>query len=562
LLALEFLIKNYNPRPYICSANIFGKPIMTIKNSLLLLLLCTSVLAFSKGNTNDKVDNSPKGKILQDIQYLCMEALQGRLTGSEGEKLAADYIQTRFEVLGLPGYKGRYKWDFTMQTGTVLGKNAYVKINDSKLTIGNDILFMPYSFGNEFSGACMPGVDEADNVWLVPLSKLQLQKSNTPQKLLYEHAKSLVELGPKAIVYFNDINTSADITLGNSSKYEGLNLPVAVISYNAYQQYVKPNRKKDWIFIEAKLGYEESSATGKNVLGFIDNKAPLTMVIAANYDHIGNENGHYVGADNNASGVAGLFYLAELIKTTPLPGYNYLFIAFSGKEQNTQGSSGFLKQNENWLNSFSCMINLDMIGRYKSSTKEVYVTGVGTSPMWKDILPKVNLGYNFRIDSSGYGYSDMTSFYLKNIPALRFSTGYHDDFLTENDVPEKINAAGEVEVLNVVYKTLAELSKSTKPSFTKTPEALPKLKNLRVDMGIMPDFSFNEEGIKIGACIKNKIASKAGFQSGDVIIKIGEYDISDVDDYVKAIKKSSEERETAIVIKRGKEEYKFFVLLN
>lgn len=114
----------------------------------------------------------------------------------------------------------------------------------------------------------------------------------------------------------------------------------------------------------------------------------------------------------------------------------------------------------------------------------------------------------------------------------------------------------------MVYKTLSELSLTTKPVFTKPQELLPKLKNVKVDMGIMPDFSFQEEGLRIGACLKNKLAATTGFQSGDVIIKIGEYPIYDVDDYVKALKKSSEDRETAIIIKRGKEEYKFFVLLS
>jgi Zn-dependent M28 family amino/carboxypeptidase len=390
-----------------------------------------------------------------------------------------------------------------------------------------------------------------------------VQKTNSPLKLLYDYAKQAQDGGAKALIYYNDLTAMNDVSLGGTnSKYDLLQIPIAVITHAAFNQYLKPAMKKDWVAVEGKLGYEQSSATGKNVLGYIDNKAPLTVIIGANYDHIGNFGGQFPGADNNASGVAGLFYLADLIKTNRLSGYNYLFIAFSGKEQNLQGSAAFIKQNENWLNGFSCMINLDMIGRFKASTKNIYISGVGSSPLWSDILPRISLGYHFQIDSCGVGYSDMNSFYLKNIPVLRFSSGYHDDYQTENDVPSKISAEGEIELLNVVYKALTEISISNRPGFTKAPDVAGQLKNLRVDMGFMPDFSFNEDGVRIGACLKNRLASKAGFQSGDVIVKIGEYPVVDYDDYIKAIKKSSDDRETAIVVRRGKEEYKFFVLLN
>lgn len=535
---------------------------MWYRTGFVLFLLSFPSLLWAKGSQGDKPDNSPKGKLMQDIQFLCMGTLGGRLTGSDGERLAADYIQTRFETLGLAPFKGLYKWDFTMQGGSVLGKNAYFKINHQKLQIGNDVQFLPFSFGNELMGSCLPGLDEEQNVWLVPLSKLPLQKTNTPIKFLYDYARTAQEGKAQAVVFYNDQSSLNDITWSNNSKYDMLEIPVAVMSHAAYNQYLKPAMKKDWVQVEAKLGYEQSSATGKNVMGYIDNRAPLTVIIAANYDHIGNFGGRYPGADNNASGVAGLFYLADQVKTLKLLGYNYLFIAFSGKEQDLQGSAAFLKQNENWLNGFSCMINLDMIGRYRSGTKSLYVSGVGTSPLWPDLLSRISLGYGLQIDSCGMGYCDMNSFYQKNIPVLRFSSGYHDDYQTEQDVPSKINADGEIDLLNFVMKALTEISRSQRPAFTKAPDVADKLKNLRVDMGIMPDFSFNEDGIRIGACLKNKLANKAGFQSGDVIVKIGEYPIVDYDDYIKAIKKSSDDRETPIVVRRGKDEFKFFVLLN
>jgi aminopeptidase YwaD len=557
------LLKIYISTYYICTAINLARQYMTIRsNSIFLLFLLLPMVVFSKGNTTDKADQSAKGRYLQDIQYLCMNTLEGRQTGTEGEKMAADFIQTRFEGIGLLPYKGKYQWDFTLQGGTVLGKDAYVAFNDQRLQIGSEIQFLPYSYGNEFHGATMPGVDEPGNVWLVPLSKALVQRTNTPHKILYEYTRSLMEHQPTAIVYFNDMGASADITLAGSSKFDALTLPVAIVNHAAAQKFIRGNLLRDWIYVDAKLGYEQTNSTGKNVCGYIDNRSPLTVLVTAHYDHIGMQGGFMPGADNNASGVAGLFYLAEQLKVNRMTGYNYLFVAFSGKEENLQGSAAFAKQMEGSLNAFSCMVHLNMIGRFKNAVRDIYVTGAGTSPTWAQIIPKISLGYNFRIDSCGYTSTDITSFYLKNIPTLQFSTGYHDDYQTEQDVPDRINSAGAIEVLNLVYKTLSELSLTTKPVFTKPQELLPKLKNVKVDMGIMPDFSFQEEGLRIGACLKNKLAATTGFQSGDVIIKIGEYPIYDVDDYVKALKKSSEDRETAIIIKRGKEEYKFFVLLS
>lgn len=536
---------------------------MKFNTRFLFLLLLLPFELFSKGNTVDKPDTSPKGKFIQDINFLCMDTLKGRFTGSEGEKIAGNYIQNRFESLGLKPFKGRYQWDFTVSNGAVLARNAYVKICDKKLNIGTDIVFMPYGTGDEFMGSCMPNVDEDNNVWLVPLSRVLSQKNSmNPHQAVYDYARYAAQGGCKALMVFNDMPPFNDLPPLGRHKFETLDIPVALMNAHSYEHFIKPNLKRDWILVETKLNYEENSSTGSNVMGYIDNKMPLTIVVCANYDHIGNVGGNFPGADNNASGVAGLFYLAEQILTTKLSAYNFLFIAFSGKEQNLQGSSSFLKQNESWLNSFASVINLDMIGRYRSTSKEIFVSGVGTSPLWPVILPKVNLGYTLQIDSSGYGYSDLTSFYLREVPGLRFSTGYHNDYQSEGDIPSKISATGALEVLNVVMKTITELNLTSQPVFTPTTNYVPKLKSMRVDLGIIPDFTYMNDGIKIGACVKSKIAGHAGFLSGDVIIKIGEFDVIDYDDYVKAIRKSSDEKETVVVVRRGGEEYKFFVLLN
>ena len=408
------------------------------------------------------------------------------------------------------------------------------------------------------SGFAFPEVYEQNNVWFVSLKKMAGFENTNPQKSMYEFARNAVEQKAEGLVFLNDIDASIDLSPINLSKFEPLSVPVAFMSHKAYNYFIKPNLKKDWIDFDAKLGFEESQSTGKNVMGFIDNHAALTIVIGAHYDHVG----IFSGADNNASGIAGLLNVAESLKNAKLTQYNFLFVAFSGKEQNLQGSKAFVKQNESLLNSFSCMINLDMIGKLNSKTRNVYLNGVMTSDQWMSAINNQNTtGYKLNIDSSGYGYSDYTSFYQKNIPVLNVSTGYCEDYMTEGDKPNKVSQNSILEISNYVVRLLSDLNLKTKPTFFKTYDVLPDIQKLKVDVGIISDFTFNQNGIRINAVMMGKLANKAGLKAGDIITKIGEMKIIDFDDYIQAIKLASKDKETTFVVNRDGTEFKFFILV-
>lgn len=518
------------------------------------------LFASAKG-FGDKGENTALAKIKKDIDTLCSEKMEGRLTGTDGEQLAANYIESRFQQIGLSPYKGKYKNEFTSVGGTRLGKNAYFKLFDKNLILNSDVIFMPFGEGNSLSGFAYPEVFEQDNVWLVSLKKMKTFENINPQKSMYEFAKLAAENHSKGIVFLNDIDATIDLSASNLGKFEPISIPVAFISHKAYNYFIKPNLKKDWIEFDAKLGFEEAKSTGKNVMGLIDNRAALTIVIGSHYDHLGNLGVLYPGA-NSVSGIAGLLYLATLLNDDQFSQYNYLFVAFSGKEQNLQGSKAFVKQNETLLNSYSCFVNLDMIGSLNPKNRNIYVSGINTSSTWLPTIFKINTtSLKLNIDSSGYGLSDITPFYLKNIPVLNVSTGCGLDYMTANDKPNKVSQNSVLEVSNFLYRTIADLSKQTKLTFSKTYDVLPDIQKLKVDLGIIPDFTFNENGIRIDGCVPMKLADKAGLQAGDVIMKIGEFTIIDFDDYIEAIKKSNKEKETVIVVKRDGIEFKFFVLL-
>ncbi|MDF0679171.1 MAG: M20/M25/M40 family metallo-hydrolase, partial [Nitrosomonas sp.] len=212
-----------------------------------------------------------------------------------------------------------------------------------------------------------------------------------------------------------------------------------------------------------------TEGTGHNIIGYIDNEASYTVIIGAHYDHLGlGENGNSLdanpqgkihnGADDNASGTAGLIELARYFqKNKKKEKYNFLFISFSGEELGLFGSKYFTEHPTIDLQKVNYMINLDMVGRLDPATKALAVSGTGTSNVWETELKKITTELKIKTDSAGIGPSDHSSFYLKNIPVLHFFTGAHSDYHKPSDDWQKINYSGEKRVLELIIKLIEDL---------------------------------------------------------------------------------------------------------
>lgn len=301
---------------------------------------------------------------------------------------------------------------------------------------------------------------------------------------------------------------------------------------------------------------------GNNVIGFLDNKSPYTIVIGAHYDHLGlgfdhnsldpNPEGKiHNGADDNASGTAGVIELANYFarnKTTEP--YNFLFICFSGEELGLLGSKKWCDNADISLSTVNYMINMDMIGRLNDSTKKLLVYGVGTSPVFVPLLDSIQSRFKIVKDSSGIGPSDQTSFYLKDIPVLHFFTGQHSDYHKPSDDADKINYQGEVEVLNFIANFIERTYKYPKLSFTKTRSNESTKMSFKVTMGVMPDYTFEGKGMRIDGVTDNKPAAKAGIIKGDVVRKLGEMEVVDVQTYMKALSKFKKGDTTTVEVLR------------
>lgn len=293
--------------------------------------------------------------------------------------------------------------------------------------------------------------------------------------------------------------------------------------------------------------------TARNVAGYLDNGAEKTIVIGAHYDHLGKgfqpgsltaegKNLIHNGADDNASGVAGLIELARYFAGNKVKEkYNILFVAFSGEELGLLGSKFYASHPTIPMESVACMINMDMIGRLDDS-KGLTIGGWGTSPTWGALLPTLAVKNTLRyaVDSSGIGPSDHTSFYLQQKPVLFFFTGVHSDYHKVTDDVDKINAAGIQKILRLVTDLVAELDTTKIPdllTFTEAgnPHNQDIQSDFKVTLGIIPDYSFNGRGLRIDAVTKDRPAAKAGLEMGDVIVQMGPFPIKDIQDYMKAL---------------------------
>ena len=202
---------------------------------------------------------------------------------------------------------------------------------------------------------------------------------------------------------------------------------------------------------------------------------------------------------------------------------------------------------------------MDMIGRLNDSTKKLMIYGVGTSPSFVPLLDSLKLSFNIKKDSSGIGPSDQTSFYLKDIPVLHFFTGQHSDYHKPSDDAEKVNYKGEAEVLSYIVNVIEKTFHYPKLIFSKTRNPDMGKSSFKVTMGVMPDYTFDGLGMRIDGVTENKPAFKAGLKTGDIVIKIGEFIIKDLQTYMKALSKYEKGQTTTIEVIRN-EELKVFNL--
>ncbi len=306
----------------------------------------------------------------------------------------------------------------------------------------------------------------------------------------------------------------------------------------------------------------DSTITGTNVIGYMNNNAPYTVVIGAHFDHLGygaegslyrgEDKAIHNGADDNASGVALMLNLAGKLKNKNTSN-NYLFMAFSAEEMGLLGSNYFTKNSTIDLTKANYMLNMDMVGRLKQdSTLAVY--GVGTSPILKQVINASNTQFKLIEKESGIGPSDHTSFYNSDIPVLQFFTGQHEDYHKPSDDSDKLNYEGMEAISNYIFEIITELDSKGKLSFRKTKNESEDVPRFKVGLGVIPDYLYDGKGMRIDGISDDKPAQKAGLLKGDIVLKLGDSAIVDMMSYMRALSSFKEGDKTKVIVERdGKE---------
>lgn len=535
-----------------------------VKLALSLVFLSSVVTA----QKLKKADKATIANLQAHIGYLADDKLEGRRAGGAGEKLAMEYIAGQFKSLGLQpkGTDGFYQ-PFEIQEGKEVKEGTFFSINEVKLEKMKDFFPFPFSALKSVDASPAVALQEADMPWFVDLKEILSENQQNPHFDLIEYirnnSKKAYDKGATAIIIYNSSAIDDKLEFNGKDKSALLPVPVIYVKKDAAKKYFSDATAT--LNLKLKVDIGEKSRTGHNVAAYLDNGAATTVVLGAHFDHLGyGEDGNSMlrtgeklihnGADDNASGTAALLELAKRLKGRKDKSSNYLFLAFSGEELGLFGSKYFTEHPTVDLSTVNYMINMDMVGRLNDSTHILTIGGYGTSPQWATVINTQDkkLPFGIKIDSSGSGPSDHTSFYRKDIPVLFFFTGQHKDYHRPSDDADRINYVGELQVINYIESIIDKLNKQNqKLAFLKTREIQVSTSSFKVTMGIMPDYTYPGEGVRADGVTEGRPASKAGLKAGDVIIQLGPHKVSSVESYMQALNQFNKGDKTKIKFKRG-----------
>ena len=587
---------------------------------LTFILFFTVLFANSEKTVDDK-KNITADEIRDHIKFLSSDKLKGRRPGTRGSKQAIRYIEKEWKSSGvLPAGERGFKQSFIFTSGVSLSGYNRLKIDELRKTfrvkqdfmplgfsavglVKADVVFAGYGFSTEDSVSWNDYSNiDASGKWVLifrgspdgssphsafsdyaPLRKKYMAaRDNSAAGILFVNPFNDDELEEFVALRFGPSTTRGPIPAIHISQEVAQQLLPQNTSLKNLQDALDTNRTSVSfdlnISVSATIGLRIKKSRGTNVLGVVrgDGSTDEIIIIGAHMDHLGlggegsgslrpDEEAIHNGADDNASGIAGLLEMAEKIAVNSEQlKRDVLFIAFDAEEKGLLGSKYFVDNPNINLENVSAMINMDMVGRLKDSS--LTVGGTGTSPMFEPLLDSLQNIHNLNISYSkeGFGPSDHSSFYIKDIPVLFFFTGTHEDYHKPSDDWEKINATGEKIILDLIYdvtKHLGFLDK--KPVFTIAgpKERSQNQRGFKVTFGIVPSYSSGGPGLTIDGVRPEGPAEIAGIQSGDIIIEIDGKDIQDIYDYMHRLGDLKKGQRVAVKIKRGEDTLELVVNL-
>ena len=556
-----------------------------------LLIISAAVFLTACAGTGKKAAITT-GELIQITGELASDRFSGRGTGTGGDSLAALYIKKEFQKAGIEPFTGSGLQTFAVNVAAEAGSRNRLSVDGKEYVTGAD--FMPLALtsnsaleadvafcgygllpsGDTLHRDDFAGVDLSGKWALIlrgypesdPESKGYATLSTDRLKVLNAREK-----GAAGVLLVSGEKWDVADNLDKPSRSEaGSGIPVLQVKRSVADAIVRGSSG-------TIAGLEEKAAEAKTGAGFIAGvtvsaeaevvkKEALTsnvvmmirgettpaeyVIIGAHYDHLGMGGPgsssrtpdtvavHY-GADDNASGVALMIELAEkLAASQEKPARNIVFVAFSGEEMGLLGSKYFVENTGIDPSAVNLMINLDMVGRMKEGNG-LQVAGVGTAAGLRDTVMAYadTTALSLAFTNEGYGPSDHSSFYGKNIPVLSLTTGAHLDYHTPADTPDKLNYEGMVKIGDLVFRIVSFAAEDpARLAFTESgpkEPAAPMSRRRGITLGIMPDFAGNvKNGLRADFVTPGKPAALGGMLKGDIIVAIDEKPVANIEDYM------------------------------
>lgn len=535
-------------------------------------------------------------QLRQHVYKLASDEMKGRPVGGDADQMAARYILEQMKKAGLKPMAEKGFQSLNLVASVQAGPGNTLSIGGHSLEYGSEYSLYAFSASTKLEadvvyagfGIVMQNDtlarNDYDNLdvkgkWVVVLRGDPMPERNDSPFIPFSDARTKAMLardrGAAGLIITSGKRNNAQDELAPlifDRSVSDVGIPVIDLKRSAADSYLLPEGfsadslearaikgKSSSIrighTIAATTQLEKKTVTTQNVVAAI--YAPKAsdewLVIGAHYDHLGMGGPgsgsrmpetpavHY-GADDNASGVAGLLWLAK--KLNAQRGKlkrNVIFVAFGAEELGLIGSRYFVRNLPFPKEKVVAMINLDMIGRLNEK-QSVMAGGTGTSSVWEPTLNRLaeGTGLSLAFSPEGFGASDHASFYAEGIPVLFFTTGAHSDYHTPNDTPDKINYSGMQQVLGLIGAVSLELAQSAdRPDFREAGprERVTSRRGFRVTFGIMPGFAdTGGNGLNVDGVTKGGPADQAGMKKGDRIVGINGLPVKDIYDYMNRLK--------------------------
>jgi hypothetical protein len=562
---------------------------------------------------------------LEHVKYLASPEQEGRGAGTEGLRRAEEYIARQFEAAGLQpaGDSGSYLQAFTVTTGATMGDDNRLSISQpgQQQQLQPEQDYIPLSFSSSgsangnivFAGYGITANEfHYDDYFHLPVEgkvvvvlryeppSFSEARSGGREKHYTHHAHLVSKAinarnhGAKAIILLGGETSKEDklIKFGSVSGPENAGIIMIQASNAAAEKWFAAagksladvqksindsGRAQSFLFpdsfsVSLNVEIDRKQATVHNVLGYLPGETDEYVILGAHHDHLGfgDENSLapsqigevHAGADDNASGTAGVIELAKMFaRRGEKLQRGILFMTFGGEEIGLLGSAHWVEHPTHPLDKAVAMINMDMIGRIRDS--KIYVGGIGSGSTFKTLIEQASKEHSFQVDYSKetHSSSDHTSFASKQIPVLFFFSGLHSDYHKPSDTWEKINGEGAAQLLAMAGDVAAGLAAAhERPTFSK----LEAPAHGGGDggggggygpyFGSVPDFGEVERGVKFADVRSGSPADKAGLKPGDILVQFGEKPITNLYDFTYALRDSKVGDQVDVkVLRDGKE---------